>query len=130
MTGTATYTNQLKRKLQKLKKAFISTDNNNKTVHLPGLTTTSVTTDKSTLVSPASAEALYELSSNSNAHAPYRLQTTTVDVVTALPQNSATTETWSLPPQRRYGFRKVSKPHNQKNRRFPPQRHLGYPRRP
>ncbi|KAH3814609.1 hypothetical protein DPMN_143114 [Dreissena polymorpha] len=75
----------------------MSTDKNNKTVYPPGLPSTSISTDESTLVTPASAEALYNISSSSTAHAPYGLQPTTVDVVTGLPQNSATTQTWSLP---------------------------------
>ncbi|KAH3866576.1 hypothetical protein DPMN_029673 [Dreissena polymorpha] len=69
MMETATYTNQLKRKLQKLKTEFISTDKNNKTVDHPGLPSELVTSDENTLVSPTSAEALFELSSNSTAHA-------------------------------------------------------------
>ncbi|KAH3866710.1 hypothetical protein DPMN_029809 [Dreissena polymorpha] len=69
MMETATYTNQLKRKLQKLKKEFISEDKNNKTVDHPGLPSALVTTDENTPVSPTSAEALFELSSNSTAHA-------------------------------------------------------------
>ncbi|KAH3842241.1 hypothetical protein DPMN_115738 [Dreissena polymorpha] len=88
--GTATYTNQLKRKLQKLKKEFISTDRNNKTVDLPGLPSASATTDESPLVLQESAEAPYELSPNSTAYEPYGLQPTSVDVVTGQPQNSAT----------------------------------------
>ncbi|KAH3866667.1 hypothetical protein DPMN_029765 [Dreissena polymorpha] len=69
MMETATYTNQLKRKLHKLKTEFIPTDKNNKTVDHPGLPSALVTTDENTLVSPISAEALFELSSNSTAHA-------------------------------------------------------------
>ncbi|KAH3814674.1 hypothetical protein DPMN_143180 [Dreissena polymorpha] len=106
----------------------MSPDKNNKTVYLPGLPSASITTDESTLVTLASAEALYDLSSSSTAHAPYGLQPTTVDVVTGLPQNSATTQTWSLPTLTTtpVWLHNVSKPHIQENPRFPPQRHLGF----